>query len=1101
MFYYHLKFELYVPIQENYNKIDNINSVNKQLQSKKPKRHIIKQSELYYVPTDLFASLPVHSKSYNSNNNNSSSREEAFNSKNKEKSRESASFSKPRTPVVAEKLPAIPPTPVPDLNKGDLSKSRASEWKSIGKWGTTAVLSSVPANNSPETKSLDKTKDFRFGAIFLEWFTEKSLKMSEEQEHPTKTIPQNSTGQSSDSLPPSNSTAHPTSSTLAEINGQNPKNVTSSITRPVAQFLPIEPNRTNLGYGILHLYRDPKEIPQSNETNSSSQETIGINGKQVSNSGASGNESFNLELNGQNLDLSDKTILAVLAVPVSFSASDFLGFVAPVRKFVSHFRMIRDSALNKYMVLMKFRTARSANDFYNNYNGRAFTSMEPEICHVVYIKSIEFKPTSTPANEFSFQHDPFLSSLQQTDTNSMLHELPTCPVCLERMDSNATGLLTIQCQHTFHCKCLSKWGDSSCPVCRYSQKRETLEFSQNECGVCGSTESLWMCILCGNVGCGRYQGAHAYYHYKETPTHLYAIELETQRVWDYAGDGYVHRLIQNKSDGKLVELPSPNAPALMQSQSVVNQDKVDQIELEYSHLLTTQLSSQRTFYEEKHSTFTLQLSSLSSQVQKLTDEVANLKLDNEKLKNEKELLETQQIPNLLKEKIAIEKKLVKSRERIDKVEKEWKEEKEMGRSLAANQQHLQEQLAAKDTIIQDLEEQVKDLMFSLAYQDKMKENPELAGGQIVVAENSNTAVTGGQDEKMGEVSVSSVLGPVWFLFDVFVGAIQLLKPIFSITLAIFIAWSSLNFVSHTFQNDVTLFVCRFPFSSIVPLCQSPIPDFSRLVTRQVETYEQIMDQTMSQSGLTSSLALDIKKAELATGDLRTLVKYSSLTCAPELVDRLNEFVDKSRVVGRNLQVLQARTRSSVDNLITYNLFALKALENVRDHKVSSKELAQAYDQMMGLMEGDLKRMILVGQEILGSLTDLDAMLAGIHELTAQEASLQKFERHKLLAELWSYLGGNRVRRHIFQENLQLLQDLDKQRRHAVAQIQTTLYSLTSFQLDLEELREQVLKPSLINMPIEVHIENVGKGIERLKSSKVAIKSMDNEPAKQKSIDT
>jgi BRCA1-associated protein len=37
---------------------------------------------------------------------------------------------------------------------------------------------------------------------------------------------------------------------------------------------------------------------------------------------------------------------------------------------------------------------------------------------------------------------------------------------------------------------------------------------------------------------------------------VYALELETQRVWDYAGDGYVHRLIQNKADGKLVELPS-----------------------------------------------------------------------------------------------------------------------------------------------------------------------------------------------------------------------------------------------------------------------------------------------------------------------------------------------------------------------------------------------------------------------------------------------------------------------------------------------------------------------------------------------------------------
>lgn len=28
-------------------------------------------------------------------------------------------------------------------------------------------------------------------------------------------------------------------------------------------------------------------------------------------------------------------------------------------------------------------------------------------------------------------------------------------------------------------------------------------------------------------------------------------------MWDYASDGYVHRLIQSKTDGKLVEVPSP----------------------------------------------------------------------------------------------------------------------------------------------------------------------------------------------------------------------------------------------------------------------------------------------------------------------------------------------------------------------------------------------------------------------------------------------------------------------------------------------------------------------------------------------------------------
>jgi hypothetical protein len=45
-------------------------------------------------------------------------------------------------------------------------------------------------------------------------------------------------------------------------------------------------------------------------------------------------------------------------------------------------------------------------------------------------------------------------------SQASMYELPTCPVCLERMDSAVTGLITVPCSHTFHCACLSKWGDS-----------------------------------------------------------------------------------------------------------------------------------------------------------------------------------------------------------------------------------------------------------------------------------------------------------------------------------------------------------------------------------------------------------------------------------------------------------------------------------------------------------------------------------------------------------------------------------------------------------------------------------------------------------------
>eukprot|EP00879_Flechtneria_rotunda_P014888 GHRR01015555.1.p1 GENE.GHRR01015555.1~~GHRR01015555.1.p1 ORF type:complete len:723 (+),score=280.06 GHRR01015555.1:163-2331(+) len=135
-------------------------------------------------------------------------------------------------------------------------------------------------------------------------------------------------------------------------------------------------------------------------------------------------------------------------------------------------------------------------------------------------------------------------------------ELPTCPVCLDRLDAHISGIVTTVCNHRFHGECLKRWGDTSCPVCRYCMYSSNT--SSHHCNVCGTNANLWICLICGHVGCGRYKQGHANDHWQES-AHCYALELETQRVWDYAGDNYVHRLVQSKTDGKLLELPSPVA--------------------------------------------------------------------------------------------------------------------------------------------------------------------------------------------------------------------------------------------------------------------------------------------------------------------------------------------------------------------------------------------------------------------------------------------------------------------------------------------------------------------------------------------------------------
>lgn len=61
-------------------------------------------------------------------------------------------------------------------------------------------------------------------------------------------------------------------------------------------------------------------------------------------------------------------------------------------------------------------------------------------------------------------------------------------------------------------------------------------------------------MICGHIGCDRFHEKHAILHY-ESSGHAYSMELETQRVWDYVNNQYVHRLIQDGKDGEIVEFP------------------------------------------------------------------------------------------------------------------------------------------------------------------------------------------------------------------------------------------------------------------------------------------------------------------------------------------------------------------------------------------------------------------------------------------------------------------------------------------------------------------------------------------------------------------
>ncbi|KAF4610749.1 hypothetical protein D9613_006890 [Agrocybe pediades] len=505
---------------------------------------------------------------------------------------------------------------------------------------------------------------------------------------------------------------------------------------------------TNLPEGIVHIFRDGSSKTTLEELESKVAEMSLTEGLD---------------------DNSDGIMLGVLAVPSWMTPSDFLAFVAPAVDSIGHLRIIRQVLSITEPVFIFIH----ATEFAEVYNGKPFNSMEPEICHIVHVLSVVIDV-----------EDPTLQAISRIGTTpGNIYELPTCPVCLERMDSAVTGLITVPCSHTFHCACLSKWGDSRCPVCRYSQtllsshpsssnSARTIPFAdpsnygRSSCSTCTSTTNLWICLICGNIGCGRYGQAHAQAHYQST-THLYALELETQRVWDYAGDGYVHRLIQNKADGKLVELPSaaasisatPREGGLGPSQAdALSAEKIEAIGIEYSYLLTSQLDSQRSFYEE-------QTVELRNQVDELKGLVENLSAEfqREKERHKEEELRTrreeeEKIAQVLKEKAKAESRTEKVTELARKLEKELREERAVSEGLLKNLTKMREkvELAQKEnesfsSKMRDLEDQLRDVMFSLDAHAKIEQGggieSEAAGGSIEVLPPPATPMSGAKKKK------------------------------------------------------------------------------------------------------------------------------------------------------------------------------------------------------------------------------------------------------------------------------------------------------------------------------------------------------------------
>ncbi|GAB5353982.1 hypothetical protein AAMO2058_000080600 [Amorphochlora amoebiformis] len=371
--------------------------------------------------------------------------------------------------------------------------------------------------------------------------------------------------------------------------------------------------------------------------------------------------------------------------------------------------------------------------FIERANGCPFTENSPETCHAVYLKGVHVIETGlTLPNPHNLpiikdgslarvgDSDQKLDKSRKPKINANLkpltflpsnsyYELPSCPVCIERLDSAVSGLLMpyfvpdtpAEPSHLKKRSGWSRWESLQCTVCdtvalftqqdlksakdsqksrgnlqessgslqkssgnlpesnsaqkspgnlqapqaREEKKRDSatsvagvigdlaspsypplsrkaalraanaagkLRLNCTECeresdlkprqeggehrpggeSTIARREPPWICLVCGHIGCGRFQQSHAVRHF-ETTGHRFSLFLKSEAIWDYEGDGYVHRLLRHKTNGFARRY---TLTIEVGEGSALTGVKLKAISGHYNHLLTVLLTKQQHHY-------------------------------------------------------------------------------------------------------------------------------------------------------------------------------------------------------------------------------------------------------------------------------------------------------------------------------------------------------------------------------------------------------------------------------------------------------------------------------------------------------------------------
>ncbi|KAG7371293.1 zinc finger type UBF domain containing protein [Nitzschia inconspicua] len=454
------------------------------------------------------------------------------------------------------------------------------------------------------------------------------------------------------------------------------------------------------------------------------------------------------------------------------------------------------------ILLLEVPKGLTVHEILRQTNGESLAASSSSILKILPLTAVKFvdddkdSPASSPSSTTttSAATAASLAYLRSEQTNqraviiSTRPLLPTCPVCIHRIDPIRLGLPAPTNEHICSRFCpspfsttwtvygsssndnhictkqkfLHKWPlPSRCKACSIireywdfhkSTRERSDEVGDLFCEDCSMHKTLWTCLTCGFVGCGRYSNKHSVAHFEQT-RHPYSLELATLRVWDYClGEygGFVQRpdLLECPSSPPLchpwmirgLDMDGSSYESERRSRGEANgvvahgntvpsmeieksSKKAVMIGEEYEALLQSALEDQAQHYEGEitklRAELTATLVDKSNMSPEETKEFAQVTADIEKIRNDidvasKALLEAQAQEAGLRatsQRLLLEQQ--ESNELLKKIQEEHKRENEQGKMQ-----------------IEDLEQQIADLSANLRMRQQFSQNDELNNAQI-----------------------------------------------------------------------------------------------------------------------------------------------------------------------------------------------------------------------------------------------------------------------------------------------------------------------------------------------------------------------------------